>query len=121
VATTNSTPFLGCDEGECLYAGADGQYKDGDEVPWTVTGKWKYGRNRTLGEIDPETGVDPLVVGEISIPDVRGHEYVEVHYHEKEETVTHNGAALAVLIQYPRWVYVHTTYFPKDHNDLGFL
>ena len=109
VATVNSVAFLNCDELECLYLGADGQFKDGDDTPWTVTGRWKYSRNQ-----------ENVVIGELTIPDIPGHSYYWQIQQRKEETVTHNGVAMAVIIEYPMWGYCEDVYEPKDHNSLGF-
>jgi hypothetical protein len=119
VATTNSKPFLGTDVGESLLLGVDGQFKDGDKVPWTATAKWKYSRNREAGEVD-EFGVDPMVIGELTVEDLGGHEYLWVMYDRKEETVTVNGTAMKVIVEYPKWAYVEVVYLAKDHNTLGF-
>lgn len=127
VATVNSEPFLGTDEQECLFLGADLNYKDEEATPapgqpgypWTATGKWRYSRNRVSGELDDD-GQDPLVLGDITIPSVMGHDYVEVHYRPEEETITYNGVSLTVVVERPRWVYVHRVYPTADHNSLGF-
>jgi hypothetical protein len=92
-----------------LYLGADGTYKDGDDVPWTVTGKWKYSRNR-----------ENEVVGGLTFPDIPGHSYVWLMYERIEETITHNAASFVVIKEYPMWGYVEDVYFESDHGELGF-
>jgi hypothetical protein len=111
VATVNEVPYLGCDKGEVLYKGADGQYKDGDTKPWTVTGRFGYGRNRANVPID-----DPdLALADLVVPLVRGHEYVWVTYKELEWPVTIDGVEQKFKVQRPQFAYCERVYnYPSE-------
>ena len=76
IATTNDADWLGMLRGEVLFKGCDGNYKDGDQFPWSVTAKFSYSRN--MAEGDSAAVAAALNVGGIQIPDVYGHEYVWV-------------------------------------------
>lgn len=113
VATVNEVPYLGCDKGEVLYKGADGQYKDDDPkvLPWTVTGRFGYGRNRANVPID-----DPdIALADLIIPLVRGHEYVWVMYKELEWPVVIDGVAQTFKVQRPQFAYCERVYnYPSE-------
>jgi hypothetical protein len=121
VATTNDADWLGMHRGEVLFKGADGNYKDGDKAPWTVTGKFGYSKNMTAGD---SAGVDAaLTIGraghEINVPDLRGWEYLWVSYITGTETITYNGGSLKVPVEYPRWAYVEQVYLEGTFTNLG--
>ena len=110
VACTNATAFVGMEPGEVLFKGADGNYKHGDDNPWTVTGRFGYARNRTLVNVGPD----------IQIPDCEGWHYIWVAYAEAVDAgVVANGAAMPCIIERPRWVYVEKVYFDAELNELG--
>lgn len=121
LATTNDAPWLGMDADEVLFKGMDGTYKDGDSLPWSVVGHFGFSRNLVLGEnIDPESGIDPLVIGELEIPDIRGWEVLWVAYAKAvQEDIVLNGETISVLIEYPRWAYVERIYRRSSMSDLG--
>lgn len=115
VACTNITPWLGMDVGEVLHKGCDGNFKDGDQFPWTVTGKFGYSRNRTIAD-----SPDELTVGALAIPDVRGWDHVWVSYAAAvQESIVHNGQNIKVMIEYPRWAYVEQVYSEGELANLG--
>lgn len=114
VACTNSVPFVGMDVGEVLFKGCDGNYHDGDRQPWSVTGRFGYSRNRTI-----EDSPDELTVGGLEIPDVRGWDYVWFVYEKRTETVTINGVARDLIVQYPKFGYVERVYSEGDLATLG--
>lgn len=124
IACTNKDAWLGMNGGEVLFKGCDGNYKDGDATPWTVTGKFGYSRNYARGEnafID-----EMLTIGAIQIPDIRGWEHLWVVYKPKIEGVTIPNpnpppatVTLEVLVDYPRWAYVEVVYNEGNLSTLG--
>lgn len=121
VATTNKTAFLGLYAGECLFKGADGQYKDGDKTPWTVTARWGYSMNRSYDE-DPD---DPALTiptsrGDIIIDFLYGHNYVWHTSITVKQPVLIDGKVVNVDVEEPLNVFVERVYPERDHNELGF-
>lgn len=117
IACTNEDDWLGMYAGEVLFKGCDGNYKDGDDYPWSVTGKFGYARNYVRGE--SEAIDDMLTVGGIQIPDIGGWEHLWISYQTKIETITVAGAPLKVSVDYPRWAYVEVVYLAGNLSDLG--
>ena len=118
IATQNKVQFLGMEAGEVLFKGADGQYKDGDQVPWTVTGRFGYSRNMTL-ERNPDDCTFRKDVP-ITVPDIQGWNYVWVIPEVISFGFTENGVQKQTKVSVPRWVYVERVYDEADHNNLGF-
>jgi hypothetical protein len=118
VACFNESSFLGTEPGETLFKGADLSYKDGDQIPWTVAGKFGYNRNRTIDDSPDELTLGPAddPTKQITLPDVRGWDYVWVIYQKEDEVI----GSQDLVIQRPLYAYVEEVYEPKDLNQLGF-
>lgn len=118
VATVNKTAFLGLYAGECLFKGADGQYKDGDKNPWTVTGRWGYSMNHSL-DVDPD---DPAlnITDDIQIPFLYGFDYVWYMNQTVSQNVFLDGKVVGIVVEVPQYVFVEQVYAEKEHNELGF-
>jgi hypothetical protein len=119
-ACTNESVIFNMDIGEVLFKGADGQYKDGDPKPWTVTGRFGYSRNMTLAN-----NPDDCMFGEpgasISVPDIEGWNYVWIIPKIIPRTYFENGVAKQQIVSIPRFVYVERVYDRAELNELGFV
>jgi len=117
VACQNESDWLGLYAGEVLFKGADGNYKDGDDYPWHVTGKFGYARNYTRGD---SAEIDSMLTpGGIQIPALNGWDYLWISYLTKTETITYKGKAIKVPVDYPRWAYIEQIYYTGDLSSLG--
>jgi hypothetical protein len=121
VATTNDADWLGMYMGEVLFKGADGNYKDGDANPWTITGKFSYARNYSADESPAMAAA--LTIGpasaQIQIPDIYGHEYLWVSYWPTKQTLTKGTGTMDVMIDVPRWAFVEQVYLTGTFTNLG--
>jgi hypothetical protein len=105
-ATTNKEPFLGFQAGEVLFTGAKGSRQGG---PWKVQYSFLTAKNRDLVVIVPGANAnDPPI---LSLPNVRGHDYVWVTYEDAEDE--------GELIQRPRAAYAEQVYEEGDFTKLG--
>ncbi len=107
VSTVNESAYLGCDKGEVRFRGMDGQHQGGDK-PWSVTGRFAYGRNRANVEID---GPD----GDLVAPLIRGHEYLWVMTRAEEETYRIDGKDVPFMVERPQYAFVERCYqYPSE-------
>lgn len=117
IACENSVPFLNLAANEVLFKGSDGNYRDGDPAPWTVTGKFGFSPNLVLTDPDDK---DDCTFGDVTVPDINGWNYVWIIPFETTELATTGGQAINVKVSKPRWVYVEQVYRRKPFNPLGF-
>lgn len=98
--TVNNAEFRGFDEGELLFHGVTGSHRQGEDarLSFTFTAR--------PNEVN-------LEIGDITIPLVEGHQYVDVRYKDDVDAV--GGFDVKV----PQFVYVHTVYFKSDFDRLG--
>lgn len=106
VACLNPSPWLGCDSEEVLFMGLDLQYKDGDPIPWSAAGRFKYSRNRANVPVD----TPDVNLAEIIIPEVRGHDYVWVMFRTVEEIYSIEGKDVPVMVERPWFAYCERVY-----------
>lgn len=113
VACINDAPFLGLDIGEVLFCGCDGQYKDGDPTPWTLTGRFKFSPNIT--------DTPNLTVGDITLDSpVYGHSWIWIIYEQEEISISLGGAAPdKYVVQTPKFVYEEQVYQMQDLTKLN--
>lgn len=101
--------FAGFQEGEVLYLGATGNYTQNDA--WVVTHRFGIAQNqpnvKIAAAIIPTTGAGglPAAGGQITIPMVRGWDYVWVEY-----TTARVGPAPGRMLQIPSAAYVEEVY-----------
>lgn len=118
IAHTNDGPWLGMERGEVLFKGSDGNFKDGDPYPWTVTGKFGYSKNLNM-EDDPDELTLGVGADAFTIPDVMGWEYVWVRFRPIEKEVVIDGKNVKVPIEIPRWAFVEQVYSEGNLSNLG--
>ena len=106
-AKTNKQPFYGCPRGEILFLGGDIHFKDGDEEPWNVTGRFGYSAN-----------VATKTFGAITLTDIWGWNYVWFQYEKRTEEIVHLGNTIKVAVEYPKHGYVERVYDEEDFRVL---
>lgn len=99
---TNDASFKGLSAGECLFLGASGS-KRGEE-DWEITFHFAASPNRT-----------DVAVGDITVPAVKGWEYLWVEYQEEVDS----GATAPQTVKRPINAYVERVYDEGDFSDLG--
>jgi hypothetical protein len=108
VATTNEAPFRGADKGEVLFMGSDGGFKSGDDLPWSIAGKFGYSPNRKKVVIRDDAD------GYIELPDVEGWNYIWNVYEETTITVDN----VKYQVERPKFSYVEQVYEESDFSVL---
>ncbi len=107
-AKTNKKPFFGCARGEVIFAGGDIQHKAGSENPWNITGRFGYSPN-----------VATKTVGEVTLTDIWGWNYVWFQYENRTEEIVHLGVTIKLAVEYPKHGYVERVYEEEDFKILG--
>ena len=101
--TTNSNSYLGCQPGELLFLGMDGNF--GNQINPEIQFSWAKSKNATLS------------IGEIANVAKKGHDYLWVLYEEQQ---TGSGAS-AFISTKARAAFVEKIYEEADHSTLGLL
>lgn len=106
----NNATFMGFPEGEVLFLGATGTYKEPDG--WSVVFKFSLSPNETDIElVPPDTeGGDPT----LRIPAKQGHDYLWVAYGGEVVAGAKKG-----FFQTPKAAYVERVYYRRDFTKLG--
>jgi hypothetical protein len=96
----NDASFKGLDAGECLFLGASGSKRGGDD--WEITFRFAAGPNKT-----------GLTIGDIVNIDKKGWEYLWVRYADAEDP------AAKAIVKKPVAVYIEKVYEEGDFSSLG--
>jgi hypothetical protein len=96
----NNAPWRNFAAGELLFLGARGE--EGTSTDPTVTFEFAASENAT-----------DIPVGDITVAEKYGHQYLDVYYKEEDD------AAANELAPRPRAAYVHTVFYTADFNSLG--
>ena len=105
-AHTNEKAFCGFQPGEVLFFGADGGFRQGNDAPWQISGKFGMSPNRKNVKIDDE--------GLLTLPDVEGWNYVWTYNEKTTETI----GGVTYEIERPRFAYCEQVYDKWDFKDL---
>ena len=100
----NDAAFKGLDAGECLFLGASGSQRGGED--WEVAFKFAGSENRT-----------GLTVGDIMGIDKKGWEYLWVRYQDVTEDSP--GLVAPMVVKQPVAAYVERVYDYGSFADLG--
>lgn len=111
-ATTNKKAFRGMAAGEVLYIGADGGFKGGakENLPWEVSGKFKYSPSQTEELIVGGVGGIKVPAGTIG-----GHDHLWFIFKDYTENVGDGE----FKVSRPEFGYVERVYDPSNFGNLG--
>jgi len=96
----NDADFRGLDAGECLFLGASGSQRDGED--WEITFRFAASPN-----------VDKLSLGGLGPIAKKGWEYLWVRYEDSEDAAAHT------IVKRPLAAYVEQVYQSADFSQLG--
>lgn len=97
---TNNAPFRGMETGETLFRGARGGKRGAED--WEISFRFAAKENQT-----------DVVIGDITVPSVKGWEYLWIYYE-----LTEHGDPKK-LLSTPVCAYVEKVYHQADLSDLG--